>query len=315
MGEPRITRPGAYSVTADDYHADAGMCPEPSLSSTGARAILPPKGCPAQFWYDRANPKPPSVAFKVGSAAHEYLLEGETWPQRHFVLPDDHNGRTNAGKALVASAESRGLRVIRHDEFEAVKGMRDALAAHPFAMAAFTNGKAEQSIYWRDEDFGIWCRCRPDFLPRAGTIVADYKTSDDVAPDELRKDIWNYGYAQQAAWYLDGIKAVGLIEKPSFLFVFQCKRPPYLIVPVMLDQVALDWGDVMNRKARATFARCLRTGRWPGYADDIVPLGLPGWAESELVRKHQDGAFDVAADIQRPLGIEAETETTEEIFA
>lgn len=287
---PEITEPGVYSVPAAVYHADDRLCPAPSLSSTGARKLV--AECPAVYWHERNNPPEPSEAMRVGSAAHEWLLEGETWPARHFVLPDDHNGRTSTGKAVVAEAEAAGLRVITADQFATIQAMHDALAAHPFAMKAFSNGAAEQTVIWRDEEFGIWCRCRPDFLPSGSSIVADYKTAASVHPTELRKSIAAYGYAQQAAWYLDGIQAAGAIAEPRFLFIFQAKTAPYLIVPVVLSDIAIGWGRVLNRRAKSLFAHGLSTGEWPGYADDVLQLDLPGWTEAELQRQHEAGAFE-----------------------
>ena len=38
----------------------------------------------------------------------------------------------------------------------------------------------------------------------------------------------------------------------------------------------------MNRQAIQTFARCLSADNWPGYADGIVPVGLPAWEKKKI---------------------------------
>lgn len=297
MSEPRrIDVPGVYDLTAEEYHGDPA--PEPSLSSSGARLIM--SECPAIYWHERNHPPPPSDAFVIGSAAHEWLLEGERWPQRHRVLPADHNGSTKDGKARVRAIADAGLRAVRHDDFEAIKAMKAALEAHEWAGAAFQNGRAETSAFWIDRRFGIWCRCRPDFMPSRGTIIPDYKTCTSANPEHIRKDIARFGYHQQAAWYCDGIAALGLIERPTFLFVFQAKTPPYLVTCITLDEDTLEWGRMLNHKAKATFAECLRTGRWPGYADDIITLGLPGWESKRLQDMSDLGRLAIEA--QAPVG-------------
>jgi hypothetical protein len=297
-----ITAPGIYAgIDAADYHADRDMAPAPSLSSSGARKLL--TACPAVYWYEREHPPEPSEALDVGTAAHEWLLEGETWPQRFTVLPADHSGATKEGKARVAAIREAGKRPLRAEDFATIRAMKAALEAHPFAGAAFKNGRAEQSVYWQDSETGIWCRARPDWLPSAGSILVDYKTCRSAAPEDLRRAIADYGYHQQAAWYCDGVRAVGAIERPGFAFVFQEKAPPYCVVVVALSETALQWGGLLNMRARRVFADCLAAGRWPGYADDVVTLELPAWAEKRLQDQHAAGAFDLA---NRPLTHAAE---------
>lgn len=298
----KITEPGVYTMDAEAYHADP--CPVPSLSSSGARKLL--KQCPARYWHDRQNPPEPSDAFVLGSAAHEWLLEGETWPQRHVVLPEDHDNRTKDGRARVDAIRAAGKRPVTADQWKQIQDMKAALDAHPFAGAAFRNGRPELSLFWRDERFGIWCRARPDFLPNAGTIVADYKTCVSAHPDDLRKSIADYGYDMQADWYMRGIKALGLMARPTFVFVFQEKAAPYLVTVVTLEEAALLAGGIKNERAAATFARCLRTGRWPGYADDVVALDIPSWEHARIDRDKERGLYDIVNEWQAPLTEAAE---------
>lgn len=292
----KISEPGVYTMDAEAYHADP--CPEPSLSSSGARKML--KSCPARYWHDRQNPPEPSEALVLGSAAHEWLLEGETWPQRHVVLPDDHDNRTKDGRARVEAIKAAGKRPVTADQWQAIRDMKAALDAHPFAGAAFRNGRPELSLFWRDERFGIWCRARPDWLPNAGTIVADYKTCISAHPDDLRKSIATHGYAMQADWYMRGIRALGLLAHPTFVFVFQEKTAPYLVTVAALDDEALASGALDNDRTAATFARCLRSGSWPGYADDIVPLDLPAWEQKRIDRDKERGLYDMIGQFQAP---------------
>ena len=60
-----ITAPGVYDIPAEDYHRDP--VPGGSLSSTGARKLLPPS-CPAKFRYEQDNPPTPTAALDFGQA-------------------------------------------------------------------------------------------------------------------------------------------------------------------------------------------------------------------------------------------------------
>ena len=179
--------------------------------------------------------------------------------------------------------------------------MKAAMEAHPYAMAAFGEGKAQQSLYWQDPTFGIWCRARLDFLPAGHNIIADYKTTRSAQPEHLQRAIWDYGYHCQAQWYLAGVETLELMESPRFRFVFQQKTPPYLVTCITPHDTALYWGEVQNRKARDLFARCLRDGEWPGYTDDIVTLDLPTWAHYRLQERTEQGQFQTAREFQAPI--------------
>lgn len=285
--------PGMHdAIAAERYHADA-LTPEPSLSSSGARRLL--ATCPAKFWHERNSPPQPSTALRVGSAAHEWILEGDRWPQHHYVLPENFNrAATRKQAAEIAAAEeaeAAGKRLITADEFAAIKAMHAALAAHEYAMQAFTDGLAEQTLIWKDPEFGIWCRARPDYLRIGLRLVPEYKSTIDASPDALPKTIARWGYHAQAAWVLDGLEQCAVVEGASFIFFFQEKDPPYLVAPAVLDPQAMGWGRVQNRKAKEVFARCLERDEWPGYSDDIITIGLPRWAELQLQDQHEAGAF------------------------
>lgn len=292
-----ITEPGLYpDLPAEDYHAD------PALSSSGARKII--QTCPALYWHERQHGQAVTKALSVGSAAHEWLLEGDGWPRRHHVLPEGYRSDRKAwagAREEAEAAEAAGLRLITADDFATIQAMRQALEAHEFAATAFRDGRSEVSMWWRDETPRIWCRGRLDFLPDAGRIFPDYKTCLSAEPEALRKHVVSYGYHMQAAWYRDGLMTLGVHPDPIVLFVFQEKRPPFLVTCVALDEDAIGWGRMLNDQARAVFARCQRTGRWPGYADDILTLPLPGWEQARLQRMSEAGALDFAMLLSKPL--------------
>src|SRR5512135_3837265 len=70
-GPLTITEPGIYDLPADVYHADP--VPTGSLSSSGARLLLPPS-TPAHFRWAREHPRPSTPAMDFGRAAHRIVL-------------------------------------------------------------------------------------------------------------------------------------------------------------------------------------------------------------------------------------------------
>lgn len=270
-----ITEPGLHDIDEATYHA------QPSLSSSGARKLLPPS-CPAKFAHERAHGRPEKRAFDFGHAAHRRVLGvgSET------VVIDTDDYKTKAAQEKRDQAYADGKVPILAKEEAVIEAMAAALANHPYAGALFNpgrGGKPEQSLFWHDADTGVDCRARLDWLPdldrRGRLIVPDYKTAVEGDPESIGRSLDKYGYARQAAWYLDGIAALSLARHAAFVFVVQEKTEPYLVTVAEIDAQSLEAGRFYNRQARQIFAECTSTGRWPGYSDDAPAfVSLPGWA-------------------------------------
>lgn len=273
-----IDEPGVYDGLSDEqYHNDP--VPGGSLSSTGARKLLPPS-CPALFKHERDHGQPQRPEFDFGRAAHAKVL-GVGAP---VVIIDAADWRTKAAREERDAAYAEGKTPLLANEHEQVKAMAAALREHPIAGALLQPdlGDAELSAFWVDDETGIWCRARFDFLRNRATgrlVICDYKTSASVSLDHIQRSVHNYGYFQQASWYLDGAVACGIADwSAAFLFVFQMKTAPYLVTVVELDRDALDAGRNLNRRAREIYRDCMASGVWPGHSADVELVSLPAWA-------------------------------------
>lgn len=281
-----ITEPGIYDIPNAVYHADP--VPAGSLSSSGAKKLLPPS-CPARFAYEREHPPEPKDHFDFGSAAHKVVLGAGD----DIVVIDADSWRTKDAKEQKALAHLDGkIPLLTHD-YQQVCEMADAIRAHPIANTLFQpeSGKAEQSLFWIDERSGIWRRARLDWLPdQTGDgrlIVPDYKTCRSADPEQLARDVHNFAYHRQAAWYLDGIDALDIADDAAFIFVFQEKEPPYLVTVAEVDTTALRIGRHLNRMAIAIYRDCMASGEWPAYHPDVHLISLPGWAENRYAEEIQ----------------------------
>jgi hypothetical protein len=273
---PGITEPGIYEMDSETYHSHRY-----ALSSSGARMLLPPS-CPALFKHAQDTPPEPKKTFELGTAAHKLVLgEGPD-----LVRVDADKWTTNAVKAEVAAIRDEGGIPLKPAEYEQVHAMADALRRHPVASMLFdpARGKPEQSLFWRDRPTGVMRRARFDWLPDARSgrlIIPDYKTCRSAEPAALARAVEDFGYHQQDDWYRAAARALGLAdETAAFVFVCQEKTAPYVITVVEVNATSRRIGAARNRRALETFAQCTESGYWPGYSDEVVPLSLPGWAET-----------------------------------
>ena len=276
-----ITAPGIYDLPEAAYHADP--VPGGSLSSTGARKLLPPS-CPAKFRYEQDHPVHKDV-FDFGSAAHKLVLGSGP----RIAVIDAANWMTKAAKEAREDARAVGSIPLLAAEYQQVQEMAAAIRAHPVASYLFDpsrGGKPEQSMFWQDGDTGVWRRCRLDFMPPSGQrgrlIIPDYKTTHHADPASIAKSVASFGYYQQDAWYTDAVRAMGYDDDPAFVFCFQEKTPPYLVSVVQLDDEAREAGRAVNRLALEVFRDCREAGIWPGYSQEIELVSLPPWALRQL---------------------------------
>jgi hypothetical protein len=269
-----ITEPGVYDIPVDVYHRDP--VEGGSLSCSGSRKLIPPS-CPAKFrWHQDHAGEEHAPHFDMGHAAHKLVLgEGA-----EIVVIDADSWRTKDAREAKEAAYAAGHIPLLAADYETVVEMAAALDAHPIARHMFVpgTGKPEQTLVWRDERTGIMRRALLDWLPDSGRVYPDYKTAVSAWPEDFRGPADRYGYAMQASWYLDGVRALGLGgDDAAFVFVVQEKEPPYLVSVIELDSMSLRIGAQRNRQALSIYQHCCETGEWPGYGDDVALVSLPNW--------------------------------------
>lgn len=275
-----VVAAGVYDLPHEVYHADP--VPGGSLSASGARRLL---RCPARFRHDTDHPgedrETPELIF--GRAYHRALLGAG--PDIDVV--DAADWRTKQAREARAESLAAGRIPLLAAEAQRVEQMQAVLRVHPTAGRLFLpgSGTPEQSLFWPDQGSGVWRRARLDWLPNRGPgpgrmLIPDLKTCRSAAPADLPRAVHEYGYHQQADWYLSGVRALHLAEDAVFLLVFQEREPPYLVTVAQLDPVALRIGAELNNQALYTYAQCQLTGVWPGYTEQVEVVPLPGWVEA-----------------------------------
>jgi len=264
---------GVYSGISDiDYHAD-----HLSLSSSGARALIPPSA-PAIFEFNRRQPPNPKPEYDFGHAAHKYVLgEGSV-----IVEVDADSWRGAEARAAREEAWAADKVPLLSKDIAKAKAMADAAYAHPVLrqLLRAPDGAPELSGYWHDPETGVRLRYRTDWLCQIGgrSVGLDYKTTTNADPGHCAKSAAEYGYHMQKAWYLDGLAATEVADDPDFLLAFQSKTPPFLVSVIRIRPHHIDLGRRRNRLAINVYSECTETGVWPGYGDHIHEIDLPSYA-------------------------------------
>lgn len=283
---------GVHDLAPAEYHARL------ELSSTGVRKLLSPS-CPAKFDEWRRSGPEYSAEFDLGRAAHRKVLgAGED-----IVEVEADDWRTKAAREARDEAREAGLTPLLSADVAVVEEMAAALRAHPFAGRLFEPGTGlpEQTLIWREvaitvnpepaaegetSRVPVHCRALLDWLPNptgGRLILPDYKSTVSASPAHAEKAMASYGYHIQLEWYRRGLRALGLAgDDAEVLLVMQEKTRPYLVTVVQPDATAMRMAAIRVREAIDIYAECTATGRWPGYADDVVLASLPPWETKEL---------------------------------
>lgn len=255
-------------VPEESYHADPN-----SLSVSGAKTLL---RSPAAYRWQQDHPEHKDV-FDTGTAFHTKTL-GVGPPIAVF---DGASFHSKAGRAFQAEAREAGHTPITAEDDEHTTGMARSVLEHPPAVRWLTGDK-EVSAWGKDPVTGVLRRARFDCL--GPDFIGDLKSTRDASPEAFTRDVVNFRYQMQAAWYLDLAESLGH-PALGFAFVAVEKKPPYFPAVYELDEEALDLGRALNRHALDKYAVCRETGSWPGYSGDQPwrTLSLPAYAFKEPV--------------------------------
>lgn len=311
----QVTEPGAYRCSMAHYHSQ-GICPGPSISSSGLRKIW--SEGPWHFWAtsdlnpNRYPAKEPSPALILGRAAHSLILGDEVFSETFTYYPKDAPRRPTAaqiaafertGKWSDAAkegaefwekfdAQAQGRTLLSEEQVEAVLRMAENIQKNPLAMQMLTGVRAEVSMIWRDEATGVWVKSRPDMLPDNGADAADLKTFSARGSNlklAVQRSITDRGYHSQMALAQEGAERVFGVSASEFVLVFVETTIPHEVIPVRLDEESLHIGRIQNRHALDTFARCLKSGEWPGVVEGVLDYQVPPSIASRIYELQANG--------------------------
>ena len=266
--------PGIYTnVAFKDYLAIEAISNSylGRLAECPAKALVPSEDTPSLI---------------IGRAVHKAVLEGQDAFNAEFAIGPEVDKRTKAGKEEWAAfeAENQSKVILKKEDSDKVLCVANAVFRHPWASKLLADGVAEQTIIFQDFDSGLLCKARPDCLPDEGKrTMVDLKTTRGAGGKAFTRSIIDYGYARQAAFYLDGMNAIrkGTLKNTFFdLFVFIAveTETPYRVEVYALSSDFIEYGRAEYQRLLKVEIECRKAGTYPHYSNEgIVEIYKPGW--------------------------------------
>lgn len=296
-----ITTTGLFSdITDAQYQNDC--CAEMSLRSSVAFKLIDKGNTPAAVAYEipRLNPdyvREEKRAFDIGKACHAMLFGKGA----KIKLIDGYNYNTNEPKGGLKKDEKQAIQQAAYDAGEipllipqwkqvqdmvaAAKRQIDALlAAGTIEENPFNPRESEQVLVCRIG--GVLCRVMMDGFSLQNDILSEYKTEGISAA----KDLWMWrarklGYIFRLEFYRKCAESLQLAYSPAVNIFVQESFPPYLLAFYRVDDELLALENPRVMEALKIWARCTRTGIWPGYPVEGYDLDL---TEKEAMREVKD---------------------------
>lgn len=286
-----IPAPGVYpGLPAPEYFAWI------AASNTALGKL---RRSPAHCWAYLNGHDKDTKAKASGRPIHTAVLEPDSYDSRYLIaeqcgaVTGKGERCKNTGNALhvrhgwACGTHSKdggaylpaGVEVVTEEERAVHLAVRDSVLHNPLGRVLLSRGQAELALAWRDPDVGVLCKGRLDWYDRERATVVDLKSTADAGRRAFELAVWKWGYHRQGPFYLGGARANDLPAEHFSILAVE-KEPPYAVAVYRLE-------DDVVRQARPhllalmdEFNRCMESGVWPGYPEEVQDLSIPSWAWS-----------------------------------
>lgn len=244
-------------------------------------------------------------AMRFGSAYHSFVLEPEKFESEYYIWDDTSVCQVLIGEGYKSPRATKDYKawqesemriigdkhIVKKEEFERIKAMKDRLFSHPYANMLLSKGDPEVGIGGTIKTIAgeIEVKLKPDYIKVAKHIIVDLKTAADASMDGFTKAAADRDYHIQAAFYSDMVELMaGDNRKQTFIFIAQEKVRPYAFNLFEASPQFIGQGRYEYEMLLQLYKYCLDNDKWPGYQCfcpnryGLLELNLPKWAINSL---------------------------------
>ena len=255
--------------------------------------------------YKEAEEIKETDAMRFGSAYHSFVLEPEKFESEYYIFDDKSICQTLIGEGYKSPRSTKAYKewqasemriigdknVIKQDEFDRIKTMRDKLFSHPYARKLLSKGEPEVGIGGTIKTIvgDIEVKLKPDYIKADKHTIVDLKTAMDASQDGFTRAAAGRDYHIQAAFYSDMVEAMrGDNIAQRFIFIAQEKTKPYAFNLFEASPQYIGQGRYEYEMLLQLYKYCMDNDKWPGYQCfcenryGLLELNLPKYAIKPL---------------------------------
>jgi hypothetical protein len=241
------------------------------------------KMSPSKFKWELDHPRPSSEAQVLGTAIHCALLEPEKFNSLYCPKPK-FDRRTKVGKEGADEWDQKNLGKIglQQDLWDVVERVVARATDSEFFMQFFSEGLKEISFFAQHPAVDLVVRGRIDnYIPDKNVIV-DLKTTDCAQESVFNRDIREYGYDLQAAYYMDLVYLTTGVMPTAYVIVAIEKSKDCDMNVFTFSNEYLARVSNLNQQYLHTLAKCVKSNTWPGYEQKFISYVPPEYFNRQL---------------------------------
>ncbi len=257
----------------DIYHAD-----KTALNSSAFKKLFK---SPAAFLAHYLYPQKTTEALNFGKFAHMSILESQRYEKEVCITPDFGDLRSTKNKLFKdqwMDSHPDVKHFLSEKDATTIAEMRNSVLKHKDAAAFIKGSKAEMAGYFRDPQTGIKCKIKPDLLNLNLKALIDLKTTQDSSKEDFSKEIFNYRYDIQMAFYAEGIRQITGSSIDHHIFISVEKTPPYECSVWSADEYMMQRAVQEVREKMELLLECIQKNKWPQSQKEIEAISMPVWA-------------------------------------
>ena len=181
---------------------------------------------------------------------------------------------------LLSRQRQSRKRIVKPELWDRARRMRDGVMDNEDAVYLLKVGEPELSVWGSHEPTGQLIKCRADWF-RPDGICADLKTCACSSPEQFARDCAKFGYDLQEVHYTTTLNSAGQFCN-LFAFIAVESEPPYLCQVYQLKNRSCLAAQQCYEKAMKDLEECKTFDRWPGYAEPVSSIELPGYYLKQL---------------------------------
>ena len=219
-----------------------------------------------------------------GRALHCAVFEPAAFDERYAGYGKPRNPRHAEYKAFLG--DNPGKEILSRRAYDEVALLSQGLRGHPWLARQMKTGEGEIAFTWLDDETGLKCKGRADWLTADGDLIdlKGWGTSDAYRAGSMAAKSLAHG---QMAHYKQGLAANGVeVER---VFIVSCETSlPYDVASFELEpgvpDGALHEGEILRKRLMSRLKHCLDVDHWPGRQEHgPEPLYLPEYARTDAL--------------------------------